>query len=225
MGQFDLNLSTRPFKPYRAVNLGLFVLLVILGLISAAQVLSYQQYSGLAAESRAVEMNVREESDLLAREIQRMEAELVKGDAQAKLAEVELLNTLILKKSFKWTSVFASLERAKGENVRLVSLRPFVDSEGRTGLNMDIRGRSLPDATEFLRTLEASSVFTDVVLAVTEEPRTNVGNVGGEVAFTLSSYYTPPENKPRESKPAGGKPTEGKPAGNKPAETKARAAK
>ena len=53
MGQFDLNLSTRPFKPYRAVNLGLFVLLMILGVISAAQVLSYQQYLGAGCgESR-----------------------------------------------------------------------------------------------------------------------------------------------------------------------------
>ena len=137
-------------------------------------------------------MNIKEESDLLTREIQRLEGDLVKGDAQAKLAEVELLNQLILKKSFKWTSVFASLERAKGENVRLVSLRPFVDEEGRTGLNLDIRGRTLADATEFLRTLEASHVFTDVVLAVTDEKKDNVG----EVAFTLSSYYNSDESKP-----------------------------
>lgn len=210
MGQFDLNLSTRPFKPYRAVNLGLFVLLMILGVISAAQILSYQQYSGLAAESRAVEMNIKEESDLLTREIQRLETELLKGDAQAKLAEVELLNQLILKKSFKWTSVFANLERAKGENVRLVSLRPFVDEGGRTGLNLDIRGRTLADATAFLRTLEASHVFTDVVLAV-EEKKDNAG----EVAFTLSSYYNSDESKPAEKKQDE----------KKAVETKARAAK
>ena len=212
MGQFDLNLSTRPFKPYRAGNLGLFLLLMILGVISAAQLLSYQQYSGLAAESRAVEMNIREESDLLTREIQRLEGDLVKGDAQAKLAEVELLNQLILKKSFKWTSVFANLERAKGDNVRLVSLRPFVDDAGRTGLNLDIRGRTLADATQFLRTLEASDEFTDVVLAVTDEKKDAVG----EVAFTLSSYYNSDESKPAEKKENQKK---------KAVETKARAAK
>ena len=210
MGQFDLNLSTRPFKPYRAVNLGLFVVLMILGVISAYQLLSYQQFSGLAAESRAVEMNIKEESDLLTREIQRLEGDLVKGDAQAKLAEVELLNQLILKKSFKWTSVFANLERAKGENVRLVSLRPFVDEGGRTGLNLDIRGRTLTDATEFLRTLEASHVFTDVVLAVEEKK-----DSAGEVAFTLSSYYNSDESKPAEKKQDE----------KKAVETKARAAK
>ena len=183
MGQFDLNLSTRPFKPYRAVNLGLFVLLVVLGLVSAAQVMSYQQYAGLASESRTVEKDVKEQADLLAREIQTLEGDLVKNNAQMKLAEVELLNTLILKKSFSWTSVFANLERSMPENVRLVSLRPFVDEEGRTGLNMEIRGRSLGDANEFLRTLESSHIFTDVILAVTEEKK-------DEVAFTLSSYYS-----------------------------------
>ena len=64
---------------------------------------------------------------------------------------------------------------------------------------MDIRGRTLTDATEFLRTLEASHVFTDVVLALKEETKNNVG----EVEFTLSSFYNSDENKATEKKPNG----------------------
>ena len=50
---------------------------------------------------------------------------------------------------------------------------------------MEIRGRSLADATEFLRTIEDSQIFTDVVLAL-EQKKNSVG----EVDFTLSTYYT-----------------------------------
>jgi len=191
MGQFNLNLSTRPFKPYRAVNLGLFILLVVLVIVSAAQVLSYQQYSALAANSRAVEKETREEFERLNSDLQSLNAKMRSGNAEAKLNEVKLLNDLLLRKSFSWTSVFANLERVMPENVRLISLSPFIDEEGRTGLNMEIRGRSFADASEFLRILEASHNFTDVVLAYTDEKR----DAAGDAAFSLSSYYTPGQSK------------------------------
>jgi Tfp pilus assembly protein PilN len=189
MGQFDLNLSTRPFKPYRAVNLGLFALLVILGAISSVQISSYQQYSSLAAERRAEESQLKEDADLTTRQLEALNKELSTGNAPMKLAEIQQLNHLILRKSFSWTSVFANLERVTPENVRLVNLRPFLDEGSmRTGLNMEIRGRSQADATLFLRTLEQSPLFTDVILA-TEQRIDNLG----EVAFSLSSFYNQPE--------------------------------
>jgi Tfp pilus assembly protein PilN len=216
MGQFDLNLSTRPFKPYRAINLGLLVLLLILGAISSVQISSYQQYASLAAESRAVEKQAREDSDLLNRQLEKLNKELSTGNAPMKLAEIEQLNQLILKKSFSWTRVFAHLERVTPENVRLVNLRPFVDEKtNRTGLTMEIRGRSLADATLFLRTLEQSQVFTDVILA-TEEERP------GETAFSLSSFYSEPE-KPKAAPEKPKAPAPEKPKVATPEKTKAAA--
>ena len=184
MRQFDLNLSTRPFKPYRAINLGLFVLLLILGAVSVMQVYSYQRYSALAADRRAIEMEARAESDKLQQDLQALNAKMASGNASAKLSEVELLNRLLLRKSFSWTRVFANLERVMPDNVRLISLRPFVDEQGKIGLNMEIRGRTHAEATDFLRTLEESQVFTDVALALEEQK-----DAAGEVQFTLSTYY------------------------------------
>jgi len=197
MGQFDLNLSTRPFKPYRAINLGLFVLLLILAGISSVQLSGYQQYSSLAAESREVERQAREDSQLLARQLDGLNKELATGNAPLKLAEIEMLNQLILKKSFSWTRLFANLERITPENVRLVNLRPFFDEPtSRTGLTMEIRGRSLADATLFLRTLEQSQAFTDVILA------SEVESGNGETQFTLSSFYSEPEKPEVKNKAA-----------------------
>jgi Tfp pilus assembly protein PilN len=59
---------------------------------------------------------------------------------------------------------------------------------------MDIRGRSLADATQFLRTLEESAIFSDVTLAIQEKKD---ANANGEVEFSLTSYYTEPQLKPQ----------------------------
>ena len=196
MGQFDLNLSTRPFKPYRAANFGLLTLLLILLTVSAGQVLSYQQYSSLAAASRQEEQEVRADTDMVTGAVQKLNEKMTSGNATSKLSEVELLNRILIRKSFSWTRVFASLEKAMPENVRLLSLRPFLDEQEKIGLTMDVRGRTLGDATEFLRTLEQSDIFTDVSLAVQERKTTN-----GEVEFSLTSYYTQPQTKAVEAKP------------------------
>jgi predicted translin family RNA/ssDNA-binding protein len=162
-------------------------LLALVG-VSVLQVYSYQEYSALAAASRQVEMEAKAEADRLNADLKALDARMRSGNASQKLSEVELLNQLLLRRSFSWTGLFSNLERIIPENVRLLGLHPFIDEQGRIGLNMNIRGKSLADATEFLGTLEKSGTFTDVVLAV-EEKKDALPM--GEVEFTLSTYYSP----------------------------------
>jgi hypothetical protein len=186
MGQFDLNLSTRPFKPYRARNLGLFAILMTLIAVSAYQVYNYQRYSALAAASRQEENLKRQEADKLKEDLRALTGKMNRGNAGAKLSEVEQFNQLLIRKSFSWTRVLATLEGLVPADVRVVNLQPFVDEHGKTFLNMHVRGRTLEDATRFLKALETSKAFGDVALAI-EEKKDSVG--GNEVEFTLSAYY------------------------------------
>jgi Tfp pilus assembly protein PilN len=188
MGQFDLNLSTRPFKPYRVANLGLFALLMVLVAISIFQVYSYQRYSTMAAISRQEEKLKRQEADLLNEQTRELNLKMNRGNASAKLSEVEQLNQLLVRKSFSWTRVLSTLEGLVPEDARLVSLQPLADQEGRIFLNMNVRGRTLADANNFLKALETSKAFGDVALAIEEKKDSVAGN---EVQFTLSAYYTP----------------------------------
>jgi len=188
MGQFDLNLSTRPFKPYRVANLGLFALLMVLVAVSIFQVYSYQRYSTMAANSRQEEKLKRQEADLLNEQTRELNLKMNRGNASAKLSEVEQLNQLLVRKSFSWTRVLATLEGLVPEDARLVSLQPLADQEGRIFLNMNVRGRTLADANNFLKALETSKAFGDVALAIEEKKDSVAGN---EVQFTLSAYYTP----------------------------------
>jgi hypothetical protein len=99
MGQFDLNLSTRPFKPYRAANFGLLTLLLILLTVSAGQVLSYQQYY----LARSCQSPGRTGSPRRHRygDGRRPEAErekMTSGNATAKLSEVETAERILIRK-------------------------------------------------------------------------------------------------------------------------------
>jgi type IV pilus assembly protein PilN len=193
MGRFDLNLSSRPFRPYRAVNFGLGVLFLVLLAVSAYQVYRYRQYAALAASIREEERMTREEADRLSREVAALNARMSAGSTTAKLSEVEFLNALLLRKSFSWTRVFASLEEQLPDDVHLVTLGQFTDDQGRLGFNMTVRGRSLGAAADFVRVLETSKTFGDIAVAV-EEKQDALPT--GEVEMTLSAYYFPEPKTP-----------------------------
>jgi Tfp pilus assembly protein PilN len=150
-------------------------------------------------------MMKRAEADKVGEQTRSLNVKMTRITANTKLSEVALLNDLILKKSFSWTRVLATLEGLVPDDVRLVSLRPFIDEHGKIYLNMNIRGRTLADANQFLRALENSKVFTDVALAIEERKGTAASS---ETEFTLSAYYVAPAPvapAPAPAKPAAGK--------------------
>jgi hypothetical protein len=190
MGQFNLNLSTRPFKPYRGANLGLLILFLSLVGVSVWQVYTYQQNSALAAGIRPNQQKLKAESERLSKELTALNAKMFSGNAAEKISQVTILNNILLRKSFSWTKVFANLEQVMPENVHLLTLRPFVDDKGNMGLNIIFRGRSFEDGHLFVKTLETSPIFSNVALALEEVKGTQATQSSpGEVEMALSAYY------------------------------------
>jgi hypothetical protein len=170
------------------MNLGLLVLLLVLIAVSAAQIYTYQQNSSLAAGIRGNQQRTREEAERLTKDLALLNERMFSGNAEAKMTQVEILNQILLRKSFSWTRVFANLEAIMPENVYLLSLRPFVDEDKKMGLNIIFRGKSFADGHEFVKTLETSPIFSNIALAVEEMQST-----AGEVEMALSAYYVVPE--------------------------------
>jgi Tfp pilus assembly protein PilN len=187
MGQFNLNLSTRPFKPYRAANLGLLILFLSLVAVSVWQVYTYQHNSGLAAGIRPDQQKLQAESERLSKELTALNARMFSGNAAEKISQVTILNNILLRKSFSWTKVFANLEEVMPENVHLMTLSPFADEQGNIGLNIVFRGKSFDDGHLFVKTLETSPIFSNVVLAI--EELTPSALTPGEVEMALSAQY------------------------------------
>lgn len=187
MGGFNLNLSTRPFPAYRVANLGLFVFFVVVVGVSAWQAYSFQQYSSRAKSIRADEQKAQVDKGSLGTQLDELSTRLDRPVTTAKLAEIDFLNGLIVRKHFSWTQLFANLEGVIPDNVHLNTLAPEISKE-KVNLKLEIQCRSIADESEFIRRLQATPVFQDVV--VTREERKGVGGVG-EVSVVMSVSYYP----------------------------------
>jgi Tfp pilus assembly protein PilN len=185
----NLNLSTRPFKPYRAANLGLLALLLLLIAVSVWQGYNYMHYSSLAAGISDKERALRTDAESLTRQLTELNAELNRAEVRTRLVEVEFLNQLIQRKRFSWTRVFAILEELLPEGVYLTSVRPAIEEDGSVLLTIVVRGRTATDAIQFVHVVEESKFFSNVAVP-TKQPAQASNVSSGEVELeVLANYY------------------------------------
>jgi len=184
MGEFDLNLSTRPFPAYRLINLILLVAFIAVAAVSAWQVYGFMHYSGLSAGIRQQEQDARIEAEELTRRRSQLETQMSTPAAAARLSEIGYLNKLISRKAFSWTQVFATLEKLTPPNVRLASIRPEFADNGPIVMRMNVRGQNIAAVSEFIDALEKSDAFEGVVVSVEQKQE-------ADVDITISVNYFP----------------------------------
>jgi hypothetical protein len=192
MGQFNLNLSTRPFPAYRVTSLALLLFFVAISGVTVWQVYSFRHYSSLVKNIRDKEKAAREEKGLLANTLNDLGTRLDRPVTKDKLTEIDFLNNLIVRKHFSWTTVFANLEGVIPDNVHLSTVAPEILKD-KVSLHMEIICRSISDESEFIRRLQASPVFQDVVVS-REESKGTGGS--GDVGVDLTVSYFPEKAVP-----------------------------
>src|SRR5215467_11593396 len=191
MADFDLNLSTRPFPAYRLINLALACILAVLVVVSIWQAVGFVRYSRLARSIRTEESDMRVEAEALAKRVAELESRLDRPESAAKLNEIGFLNHLILRKNFSWTRLFANLEDLVPENVHLTNLTPDIAANGGVTLRLGVKARSIADVTVFIKRIETSPVFENVIVMAEQKNDTSVANVSDEVNITLTAIYYP----------------------------------
>ena len=179
------NLATRPFYNEQAVQfwLGALVLLVVAAtVLNVSYVLYYSRSdSELAAsavrdEARAAELR---SSALRLRESV--------DSKQLELSSLELreANQLIDRRTFSWTELFNQFETAFPPNVRITSVRPRIESDGRINLRIGLRARDVRDVESLMENLETTGAFVDVL---TPEERMNDE---GQLEVALEAVFAP----------------------------------
>ena len=186
--EFDLNLSTRPFPAYRATNIALATILVILIGLSAWQAAGFSRYSLRARSIRGAEQEARVEDESLKLREAELGSRLDRPESTAKLNEIGFLNHLILRRNFSWTQLFAILEDMVPDNVHLTNLTPHVGVDGKLTLSLDVKARSIADVTVFIKRLEQSPVFENVIVSAEEKKDPTISN---DVDITLTAVYYP----------------------------------
>lgn len=190
MDQFDLNLSTRPFRGYRVQTILLSVALTVLIAASIWQFLGFRQYSALAAQIRGQERSAQVESAVLGKQLEEFDAKLSRPEAADKINEIQFLNLIIARKTFPWTRIFSDLEELMPESVHLVSLRPDISDSGVALLHIEVRARSVQDWAKFGEALQSVPAFDDLIMA-SEEKHVEARTATNDVNFAFTIKYHP----------------------------------
>jgi Tfp pilus assembly protein PilN len=157
--RIPVNLAREPFRNDRPMFFGsavaAAVLLVTLVYLISASISERRQ-------SRDTQLALNQINAQLAR----IRGEQTKQDAlirqpgnEVVLDRSVLLNTLIKRKSISWTKIFSDLQTVLPENVRVLSIRPTVNSQDQLFLDMTIAADTPEPVIGFIAKLEGSDVF------------------------------------------------------------------
>ena len=179
------NLSTRPFYNERLVHLllGLAALLIV-GL-TAFNLVQWRSLSerharllGRVFGSERQAATLRVDAERARRSVDREALERVAAAARE-------ANGLIDKRTFSWTELLNRLEATLPADVRVQSIQPATDKEGRLTVAMVVFGRRAEDIEQFIEQLEGTGAFRNVVT------RAETTNPQGLLEVSLEGQYAP----------------------------------
>ena len=150
----NLNLATKPRRNrrlYAALARALGVLLAVLAALSVFVVL---KYGGESARLRAEIAGKQRLQGEVQREEKRLTADIDKEERLSR-TRVDLVNGIILKKTFLWTSLFSELEKALPGSSYITSLSPGFTADGAITIQMRVTSRSLDDLLALIDNLVA----------------------------------------------------------------------
>jgi len=183
------NLATRPFYNERAVQV---LIAVAALLVMVATVGNVWQLVSLTRRDRALGAEAAA-ADSRARTLRQRTAQARSGLDGARLVAVadavREVNAVIDGRTFSWTLLFNWLEAKLPPDVRIASITPRVDTDGRFILAFAVEGENVDAIDTFLSALEATGRFSD--LLVRQERETD----DGTIEATAEGFYraaTPP---------------------------------
>lgn len=150
----NLNLATRPLRNRRYFMTAMRALVVLFIILAGLAAFAILKYGGEGSRLKAAMAETSRVQAEAAREEKRLEADI---DREEKLsrARVDLVNGIILKKTFSWTGLLSDLEAALPGPSYITMLSPSFTQSGAVALEMSVTSRSLEDLEAFITALNA----------------------------------------------------------------------
>lgn len=154
MDKVRLNLASRPLRNtrfYRACLVGLAFLLIGLAFLAGFFFIKY------GFKDRRAKSSLRE----VEREMQQARAEetrfktMADTAAKAEKGRVDLVNSIIFRKTFSWSAFLSELEGALPDQSYITSLAPSFVGEASLDLRIKVVSRSLDDLLALINNLSA----------------------------------------------------------------------
>jgi hypothetical protein len=179
------NLATRPFYNERAVQ----VLLVIAAVaVAAISVFNARQLYALTSKDRALVAAADTAEDRtrgLSRDIARTRTGIDAVHVADVSAAAHEANVAIAQRVFSWTDLFNRLEAALPGNVRLASVKPEIDEQGRLVVTVGVVSKNVTGIEGFLDALEKTGAFQGLLSRQEHE------STEGFVEASVEGIYDP----------------------------------
>ena len=180
------NLSTRPFYNQRGVRLVLGLVAVVAVGLTVYNVAAIWRLSAQSAGQRqAAERNERDSRGLRdqARTIRQSLDRTALDAVQAAAREA---NELIDRRAFSWTDLFNRFETTLPADVRIASVQPETNKDGRMLVAVTVVSRKIEDLDQFIEALEKTGAFSEVL------SRQENAEEDGTLKSLIQGFYGPP---------------------------------
>ncbi len=175
-----LNLATRPTRNrrfYRFARNGLMILIVVfIGLAAWTVVRTGIRDAGVRSEIAAVEKTL----DASRRE-ERTHTQATEKLRKVDLPRVNLVNEVILRKTFSWTSFLTEFENALPEASYITAFTPRFSGPSTVSITAKVVSRNLDDLLALINALNARNFK---VAQLNSEARTDSGQLVSEMNLT-----------------------------------------
>jgi type IV pilus assembly protein PilN len=165
------NLSTRPFYNMRAVQVSLAAFSAVVLALTLFNAVELIRQGSRQRALGAREVEAQAEASRLRGEAVRIRAQINPKELEMVAASAREANAIIDLRAFSWTQLLMELETTLPEGVRITTIQPHVDSNGRLIIGIGVQARRGSDLETFLDALEMTGSFRDVL---TTEEQTNM---------------------------------------------------
>jgi len=168
--RIPINLAREPFRQNRPMLIGSAVaalaLVVTLAMLISNAIASRRQ----AEQTQAVLDRVNRQLATVSREQTKLDTQMHLPGNEVALDRIVLLNELIKLKATSWTRIFSDLEKVLPPNVRILSIRPAINSRDEVFLDMQVAADAPEQIIGFILKLEGSDVFGSTTVSVITPP-------------------------------------------------------
>src|SRR4051794_19862262 len=127
--KIPINLASQPYRRDRPMIVASIVVsLLLVGTLGFLISLALTDKTQLVDTRRNIE-KLNRQIQQASGEQARLDAVLRQPDNAEVLERSVFLNTLLYRKGISWTRIFADLEKTVPHNVRVISIRPFVNAQ------------------------------------------------------------------------------------------------
>ncbi len=157
------NLSTRPFYNQRLVHTILALVGVLVLAVTVLNVWTIVRLSGKDAQQEAQAGRAERKASDARQAAQRIRRGIDAGELKTVSTAAAEANRLIGERTFSWTQLLSDFERTLPDDVRITTVAPRIDRDGRMFIEVVVVARRAEDVNEFVEKLESEGGFADVV--------------------------------------------------------------